>query len=967
MNKKYIYRSIFLITMLTIGACQLMAQNKKSGKLSDTIKIINDQNNSNEIVPGTLIGVSKLNSTAAVSTVSGSTLYNTPTASITNTFYGLLPGMTVRQGSGEPGFDIASLAIRGIGTYGVSGYKIYVDGFEVDNNYLNYLAPAELESVSILKDAAALATFGMKGANGVLWVVTKRGKPGKSTITFQTRSGMQSPINNYKPLDSYGYANLYNQAVSNDNGMVWTPKYLPSDLQGYQNGTGTNVDWRSQAIKNNSNYSDADLIFAGGDNNSRYNVVFDYANQQGLYNVANTDISSNEKFARYNLRTNLDFTLFKIFDAKVDIGGILENRKSPNYTSNFSTGKLWNDLLNYPSNIYPVYDTTGTNGANTHLSGTTIYPNNPVGSIQALGWQSNLTRVLQGNFSLKERLDFITPGLYLSEAVSFNSYDLSTYNKTATYARYINGATTTTDKTTTIAASGLGANTQEDWKQLQATVGYSRQFGVHTINSAVNFLQSTFRGDNGVFNYATHYQNLSGKANYTYKNRYVGEFGFSYFGSDAYAPGHNWGFYPAISAAWIVSNEGFLKNNKVISFLKLRSSVGKSGNADASSPSNFASGGRYLYQQYYAGNGSTFYQNNTAPAGANMLNPLFVANPDAFAEQSIKYNVGADFTLLKNLNITVDVFMDKRSGILTQDNSIPSYFGNNIYFRNIGKMTNKGYEISASYSNKAGKIGYNVFGMTSVAKNTIDYSAELAPAYSYNASTGRAQGTPIGLVSNGFYQVEDFNADGTLKSGQAVPFFGKVQPGDIKYKDLDGNGKIDQNDVTQVGKPNFPSLNYSFGGSLNFKGFDFNILFQGSGGNSVYLLNVTGMQGFVNNGNAFPIQQNAWAYYPTQGIDTRATALYPRLTTLANNNNYRTSDFWMRNGDFLRIRNVELGYSLSAKSLSKVMLSKLRFYVNAVNPITWSSLLKNYEIDPESLSGYPALKSVNVGVVAIFK
>ena len=961
MNKLYIYKITIIGVAIIIRVSQLMAQKKNISKSStDTISI--SKNKTEEITPANLFNSTGLNSTAAVSSVSGSTLYNTATASITNTLYGVLPGLTVRQGTGEPGFDIATLAIRGIGTYGVSAYKIYVDGFEVDNNYFNYLVPAEIESVSVLKDAAALSTFGMKGANGVIWVVTKRGKVGKPTITFQTRTGLQSPINNYKPLGSYGYANLYNQAISNDNGMVWTPKYVPSDLQAYQNGTGTNVDWRNQVVKDYGSYTDGDLIFNGGDDNSKYNIAFDFANQQGIYNVSNTDITSNEKFGRYNLRTNLDFKLFKIFEAKVDIGGILESRKSPNYTSSFSTGKLWNDLANYPSNIYPVYD-----GSTTNYSGTTIYPNNPVASINALGWQSNLTRVLQGNFSLKEKLDFITPGLYLSEAVSFVSYNLSTYNKTATYARYINGATTTTDKTTTIAASSLGANTQEDWKQMQATLGYGRQFGKHTITSAINFLQSAFRGDNGVFNYAVHNQNLSGKANYTFNNRYVAEFGFSYFGADAYAPGHNWGFYPAISGAWIVSNESFLQKSNVVNFLKLRASLGKSGNLDASSPSNFASGGRYLYQQYYAINNSTFYQNNTAPAAANMLNPLFLANADVFAEQSVKYNIGADITLLKNLNVTVDVFMDKRSGILTQDNSIPSYFGNNIYFRNIGKMTNKGYEISANYSNKAGKVGYSLYGMISVAKNTVDYSAELAPAYPYNATTGRALSTPIGLVSAGFYQVEDFNPDGSLKSGQPVPFFGKVQPGDLKYKDLDANGKIDQNDVTQVGKPNFPSLSYSFGTSINYRSFDFKILFQGSGGNSVNLLSVPGMQGFVSNGNAFPIHQGAWAYYPTQGIDTRTSAMFPRLTTLANNNNYRTSDFWMKNGDFLRIRNIELGYNFTGQSLSKIMLNKLRFYVNAVNPVTWSSLMKNYQIDPESLSGYPAIKSVNVGIVAIFK
>ena len=962
---------MLLWTLLLTGVMQLMAQKKNSSKSADTILL--KSNKSEEITPGRLFEIGNQRSTAAVSTAKGATLYKTTTPAISNTLYGLVPGLSVIQGSGEPGFDAASMYIRGIGTYGVNTYKIFVDGFEVDNNYFNYMAPAEIESISVLKDAAALATFGMEGANGVIWVVTKRGHIGKPTISFQTRTGQQSPTTLYKPLNSYGYANLYNQAISNDNGNVWNPKYSPTQLQAYQNGTGTNVDWFSQVVKNNGAYTDGDLMFNGGDQNSKYNVVFDYLNQQGLYNVSNSSITSNtqtsnEQFQRYNMRANLDFNLFSIFEAKVDIGGRLENRKSPNYTSNFSTAKLWSDLANYPSNIYPVYDTTGTNGANTHFSGTTVYPNNPVGSIMGLGWQSNSVRELLGNFSLKEKFDFITKGLYLSEAYSFNSYVQSTYNKTGTYARYIGGVTTTADKFATTVATSQVAQAQSDWRQALITLGYNKSFGNNSIISAINYQNSSYRGE-GLFPYQINRENISGRANYAYKNKYIAEFGFSYYGSDAYAPGHNWGFYPAISGAWIISSESFFKTNSILQYWKLRASVGKSGNQDANSPSNFASNGRFLYQQYYGINSSTMYLGTTTPTGGvNMLNPLYIANHNVFAEASMKYNIGTDLTLFKNLALSFDLFMDKRSGILTQDNSIPGYFGNNVEFNNVGKMTNKGFEVSASYSNTIGKkVGYNINGMAAFAKNTIDYEAEVPPAYSYNAQTGRAYGTPIGLVSQGFYQLTDFNPDGSLKSGQPLPLFGKVQPGDIKYRDLDNNGVIDQNDVTAIGKPSLPTLTYAFGGSINLSGFDFGILFQGASGKSVNLLNVPGMQGFVNNGNAFPIQQGAWAYYPSQNIDTRATATYPRLTTLANNNNYRTSDFWMKNGDYLRIRNIELGYSFSTHNISSLLLSKLRVYANLVNPVTFSSLFKNYNIDPETISGYPALKSFNIGIVAVFK
>jgi TonB-linked SusC/RagA family outer membrane protein len=987
MNKKYILKSLFIGTMLTATTGRLMAQSSGAKTVSDT-----STTNLTEVVPGRFFNSNRINATGAVSTVSGETLYHTPTPSLTNTLYGRLPGLSVAQGSGEPGNDNALLGIRGVGTYGVgnvtsgySTYKIFVDGFETNQNYFNYLSPAEIESISILKDAASLATFGMRGSNGVIWVVTKRGKVGKPTIQFQTRTGFESPINLNKPLGSYQYASLYNEAISNDNGNIWTPKYTSAQLQGYQNGTGINTDFYKQVLKSHTPYTDGDLIFNGGDNDARYNIVFDYANQQGLYNVANNDYTKNESFARYNLRSNLNFNFLNIFEARVDLGGRLEDRKLPNYNS----AQLFTDLANYPSNIYPVTQTNGT------FSGTSLYPNNPFGSISGLGWQSTHTKILQGNFGLKEKLNFITKGLYLDEAVSFNSYSVSSYNKTATYARYASGSTTPTtlDKTTTIVASALGAVTQEDWKQATVSLGYDRQFNDSHITSVVNYDQSDFRGD-GLFGYIYHYQNVSGRANYNYKDKYVGEFGFSYFGTDSYAPGNRWGFYPAVSGAWIVSNESFLKSDPIISFLKIRASVGKTGNSDSQAPGNalpaFGSNGRFLYQQYYTGStlsssqaSGVFYTGNTTPSQAGTLIPLFTANPAIFAEQSIKYNIGADITILKNLTVTLDAFMDKRSKIITLDNSIPGDFGNNLIFNNVGKMTNKGFEASATYANKSGQVGYSITGMASYNKNRIDYEAEVPTAYPYNALTGLAYGTQKGLVATGLYQLSDFNADGSLRTGQAIPAFGKVQPGDIKYQDLNGDGKIDQTDYTTVGKSMYPTLTYSFGGNINYKGFDVGVFFQGTSGSTVNTLYASAVGNtlnpqtvaFVNNGNVFANAQNAWAYYPDQGIDTRATATYPRLTTIGNNNNYQSSSYWIKSGDYLRVRNAELGYTFSSEMIQKLKLSKLRVYVNAVNPITWSTLLKNYHIDPETYSsitstgssnGYPALKSFNIGVTATF-
>lgn len=957
-----ITKNIFIITSgIFIGLLfpaffsGLMAQTVLSAK-SDTnaVSILKPAT----MVPGSLFNTTQVNNTGAVATVTSQDLSTITTPSITNTLYGRLSGLTVVQGSGEPGLDNANLDIRGIGSFDNGGYNsaaIYVDGFQVDPTYFYNLPQSEIASISVLKDAASLVTFGMNGANGVVWVVTKKGGIGKPKITFNYEYGIGSPENINKPLNSYGYATLYNEAISNDNGNKWSPYYSQSQLQAYQNGTGTNVDWYKQSLRNSSPYTKGNLKFTGGDIHTQYNILFDYLNQQGLYNVGNTAGTSNEQFNKYSLAGNLAFN-YSIFEAKVDINARLEDSKAPNYTSYFSTSPIWNNLASYPNNIYPVYD----DSLHQNFSGTTTYPNNPVGSLNGLGWESNETGWLVANFSLKERLDVITKGLYVNEAFSYLSNSMTTYNKTATYARYINGATTTTDKTTPIVASSLSDYSQEDWKQTSVTLGYDRQFGKHAITSAVNYYASDLKGNFSNYLDQT-YENLSGKANYTYDNRYVVEIGFSYFGDDAYAPGSPWKLYPAISGAWIVSNESFLKANPVVSFLKIRASVGKTGNDNPGS--GIYNNGRYLYQQYYGGS-SSFYTGNSTPTSNSTLKQLYLAS-NIGPETSLKYNVGADLTLLNKIAVNMDVFMDKRSGIVTLNNTIPSDYGNNTLYSNIGKMTNKGAEISASYTDQVGEFMYKVNGMASFNQNRIDYMSEIPTAYPYNAQTGHAYGTPMGLESIGFYKTTDFNADGTLTSGIAVPAFGPVQPGDIRYKDLNGDGIIDQRDITAVGKP-FQELTYSFGGSVAYKGFDLNVLFQGSGLSSFNLLSSNQTIPFVNYATIHAIAANAWAYYPAQGIDTRATATFPRLTTQSNSNNYQTSSFWMKNNDFLRLRNVELGYTFPSAFKKRANISKLRIFISATNPITWSGLLTNYHIDPESYNGYPALKCINMGVSAHF-
>lgn len=943
MKKTFI--NVACIGLLAFAPAVLHAQNESSAEVSKTERVTTD----------------------ATATVSGDELYKTVTSNFTNTLTGKLSGLIVKEGTGELGSNNAQFLIRGMGSYGIGSWntaKIFVDGFEVTSQYLSGLSPAEIETVTVLKDAAALAIYGEKGANGVISIQTKRGNIAKPTINARLRTGVQTPTKINKPLNSFDYASLYNQAVSNDNGMMWSPGYSASQLDAYKNGTGVNVDWYDEVLKSSGAFLDGDVVFNGGSKNARYNINLGYLNNKGIFNAPNTDQTKNLSYEKYNLRANLDFTILDIFDVRLDMGGRIENTKRPNY----SISQLFTDLSRYPSNIYNVYD----NVEEGNYSGTAVYPNNPYASVNALGWQSYKARTLQTNFSVRERLDMVTPGLYMKQSVSFYSYTLSAYSKTRNYARWHQGTTTTTDETTSITASGYGSNGMQDWKQYKFTAGYDRTFGKHGISAMLNWDVSAYKGEShDSYRYKYNTLNLNGFLHYDYAHRYVAELAFSRFGNDAYAQGNRWSTYPALSLAWVASEENFLKDNDIVNYLKLRASAGLTGSSESSTTSvlsSFNTSGRYLFKDFftYSYIGS-FYTGKNQGSWQTTYVPMFIPNEKAHAEKSMKYDLGIDATLFHGLDLSVDAYLDKRSDILTIDNSLMGYYGKQYYFSNLGKMTSYGVDLTAVYTGKCGDVDYSVNGMMSYNKNRIDDMQEVPTANAFSAKTGRAYGALIGLVADGFYDINDFDANGNLL-GDVTPAFGTVQPGDIKYKDLDGNNVIDQNDVTAVGRTEYPEWYYSFGGKVGYKGFDLELQFQGAAGVSANLLdNWDQVVAFVDNGNAFDIAKGAWAYYPTEGIDNRANATYPRLTTQSNENNYQLSSFWVKDASYLKLRTVELGYNFCSEMLKKSGIENLRVYLNANNLFTISSLLKDYNIDPENVvNRYPMMKSFNAGVSITF-
>lgn len=871
---------------------------------------------------------------------------------------GKCPGLIVIDNDAMPGSGIPRLMVRGLASYaeGTSNtVKIYVDGFEVQSDYVNYLNPDEIESVQVIRDAASLALYGTNGANGVLLITTKKGNIGAPVVTFRASGGVQTPINVAKPLSSYDYANLYNQAYSNDNGREWDTFYDFEQLADYKSGAGVNVSWYDEVMKNTGAYADAMLSFRGGSQFAKYNVVMDYANQQGFLNVANTDRTSNLTFGKYGLRTNLDVKINDVLSASVNIGGRLEDRGRPNY----SVYSLMEDVMRYPSNIYPIYDEASTDPISNY-SGTAIYPNNPVGSLKGLGWTTSRTKVLNANFKFREDLSSLLEGLYLEEGFSFYSKTIGNMGKTRNYARYYNGAAQTSDVSTYLRSSGYSSSGKERWMQGTLNLGWNGTFDAHALDASLGAHISSFNGNGYQFyNWKYRYVNYNGHLGYTYDNRYVAALNFSYFGSDAYAPAERFSFYPSASFAWIASNEDFLKGNDVVNSLKVRTSVGLSGASQAYVDiDGYLTDGRYLYQQYYGWTGS--FVTGMGPnydGGTSGLRPLFRANPDAHPEQSLKADIGVDAMLWNKLSIGADFFIDRRNDILTLDRTRMDCFGYDSFYSNIGRMVNRGVELNVVYSSKISDFEYSVFGNLLFAKNKVLEMGEVGKRFPYNESTGLPYGSRMGLECVGFYSLSDFDLDGELNMGLPVPLFGSVQQGDLKYKDQDGDGIIDETDFVKIGNPSYPSTSFSFGAEFKYKSFDLSLLFTGTAGSTINLLDYPQWRTFEDNGNAFAWAQGAWVYYPEAKLDTRDTATYPRLTTSTNENNYTSSSFWIRKNNWLRLKNLELGYTIKG----------CRIFVRGYNLLTFSKLLSDYDMDPETVNyGYPQGRSYNAGIQITF-
>ena len=885
---------------------------------------------------------SKRELTYSVSSLKTDGLPQLPLSNLNNILAGRLAGLYVQQNGTQPGNDNASLQTLGRSSYNSYAPRVLVDGILRDFTDMDL---KEVESITVLKDAASLAWYGLDGGNGVVLITTKKGSKNKTEVSFDTQVGFQTPTKFIKPLNSYEYATLLNESYTN---IGQTPIYNNDQLYNYQ----TNVD---PYLYPNNNYADRFLKSAapvqryvasarGGNNSFRYFTLLSYYNQSGLFTPTKTpDYDSNLQFKRLNFRVNLDFDVNKNLTVGLNAGGRSEDRREPGG----GASGLLNDIFNLPPNAFPILNEDGSYGGNTQFS------NNPLGRLQANGRVSNLARVLFTNLTAKQKLDFITKGLSANLLFSYDAQ--GNYQSGFSQNYEVFDFNTPTPVKSRVAAplaySNANFNSNNRRNEIWLGFDYNRSFGEHSVKGSIRFQRSD---DNSVERLDYKGQQASARLDYGYKDRYYLGLVGSYSGSENFPPSKRYGFFPAISAGWIASDEDFLKNIKPISYLKFRASYGNIGNGNIG-------GTRLPFRTLYTRSGGGGYAFGTGFAStvtATEVNPG--GNPNVSWEQIKSYNAGTDIKFFSNsLEISLDYFNQDRSQILT-GNSIPGILGISLAAQNGGEVTSKGGEFSGTYHKKLGDVLVMLNGNFTYAKNKVIARNEDFGTIPYQSSIGfntgdvNLTGTKRFFVSDGLFQ--NFNQ---IANSPLQTLAGNVVPGDIKYKDINGDNIIDSQDAISTNFTDIPDMYFGFGLNLNYKNFDFSTQFEGIHGRTIQIKSI--VNSGPNNLNQF--SKDSWT---TQNA---ATAKWPRLSASDRGNNDANSDFWLRSGDFVKLKTLEFGYTIPTKWSQKLKIEKARLYLGGYNLLTFSKL--DIDVDPELPyagygSSYPYLKTYTLGLSVQF-
>lgn len=916
----------------------------------------------------------RITTTGAITSVSGDDLVKAPVSGISNALVGLTSGVQALQTSGEFGSDQASIRIRGIATLnrGGSGPLILVDG--VERETYNNIDPNAIESINILKDASSTAVFGVRGANGVILITTKEGQSGKPKVHVAGNWAGLQPSILPEYLNAHDYAVLRNEAQIN---MERAPSFSDEDIRLFKSGEDPifhpDHNWLDELLKPFSFQQNYNMNISGGSERLRYFTSLGYFGQSGGYHTPEQSLGFPFKhtYDKYNVRINFNFDLSDDFAVAVKLGNQITNNSVPN-------GGAWgafDKAASYPPMSSPAFvdgkyisEVKGLPAGVPHFNPwAQAGPTSTGGAFVTESFSNTLNTNIAIEYDLHkiiEGLSVRTMGAYDSyyNVVSQRSSDFPKYtvmrnpNDPEKYIMYQNN-----DDGPFFGLS-KGINDSNKWRKLYGEAGleYKKMFSGHMVSGLILGTMEKGHYPNLEYRLPTAYMGLVARITYDYKERYLAEVNMGYNGSENFPEGKRFGFFPSFSLGWIPTKEAFFPENDVLTFLKFRGSYGEIGN-------DKIGGARYLYiEAPYLLTTDVYRQVVFGESGSNMTGyPIYqegrLNNPDITWERARKWNAGVEVRFFEDkLSFVADYFEEKRDNILWYLNTVPETVAADLPPANIGKVENRGFEVHGTFNDNIGGFSYWIDGAYSFARNKIIYQDERQPAHEWMLRTGRPIDQYFGLTFEGFYNTwEEINdPDRPVSEWEG----GGLQPGDMKYKDLNGDGLINEEDMGPIGYSNWPEITYNFSFGASWKGFDLSVLFQGTENVSVYYTNKAAFP-FVQDWG--PAQSWHLGRWTPERYANGEEITFPRLELNAGaGHNYKQSDFWVQDGSYLRLKNVELGYTFSPAMLRRAGIDSFRMYVSGNNLLTWTDI--TYRVDPDAREvwgrTYPSMRVFNAGV-----
>jgi len=886
--------------------------------------------------------------------------FKQPAADITTMLAGRVAGVVGVQRSGEPGKSGADIWIRGISTFGDGNSStplILVDGVE---RSINNISAEDIESFTILKDAAGTAVYGVRGANGVILVKTKSGKVGKPQIYFDYNEGVNTFTKRPEMLDGISYMNLANEAVTTRNRTpVYSQEYIDNTKKGVDPLLYPNVDWMSAVFNKYGHTRSANLNASGGVENAQYYVSLGYFNETGFLKTDElAKYNSSLKYNRYNFTSNLNLKVTKTTKLDVGLQGYFSNGNYPG----INTGDIFQSAMDAAPVAYPIMYPGGLVPGQSSNGGF----RNPYADLTRRGYRNEFKNQLFSNIRATQDLGALTKGLTATAMFAFDTYNQNFITRSKREDTYF------PDQANPYKADGslnlIKTFTGDDYLSFdkddndrrttrkfytEAALNYDRSFGKHRVGALGLFyssdLSNTLAGD-FISSIPERSLGTAGRVAYSYDDRYFAEFNFGYNGSETFAPQNRFGFFPAIGFGWIVSNEKFfspLKN--AVSFLKFRYSNGNSGLS--------STGTRFLYIT----NLSTY---NDAYGFGKAFNNTGGINIDRYATNvqwsvSNKQDLGMEFhTLNDHLSVIFDLFKEHRTGIFLRRASNVDFMGlQNQQYANLGIVNNKGLDATVEYSTRIGEVDVQFRGNVTYTKDVLIEDDTPPQSYPWMEHRGNNVLARYGYIAEGL-----FKDDAEIKASAVPGDRNAVMPGDIKYKDLNGDGLINNYDVTKIGRGDLPSLVYGFGFNVAYKGFNIGLMFQGIS-NADRMLQGSAIIPFNGGGgvtNAYTIAEDRWT------VDNpRQDAFYPRLAygESENKNNTQASSWWVKDVSFMRLKSAQIAYNLPSTFLNRAGIRNASVYLQGINLLTLSKFkLWDPELNTNNGTSYPNVRTVSLGM-----